>query len=144
MKTLIILAALMTAGAAQAEMVSIKKMKCSLLGNLKIKVNGLERHRSLGTGYLVANVPLFDSCKDALAEVSQTMGRSTQASTIDVDRYITRTEERRNGDRHNPGYVVCHVSETTQLSMQFNRMPELTFKNYTSRHLRTEYGYCRY
>lgn len=158
MKKLILIVAIVFAStaphAAQADMVSIKKMKCSTFGNLKIKVNGLERHRSLGTGYLKADVPLFDSCKDALVEVRGRMGRSTQQAEVNIEkRIVTEIEHRR--DRVDPpripriGFksekldtIICHVYEDTALTMIFNRMPELKFKNYSRKHLRTTYGYC--
>ena len=142
MKNLLIIAAFLFAGAAQADMVSIKSMKCSLFGNLKIKVNGLERHRNLGTGYLKANVPLFDSCKDALSEVRGRMGRSTQNTTVDVTKRIVREVEHRGNDR-NKMDTVCHIYEVKTLKMVFNRMPELTFRRMTRKHLRTTYGWCR-
>ena len=145
MKKLIVAAVFLISTGAQADMVSIKKMKCSLFGNLKIKVNGLERHRSLGTGYLKANVPLFDSCKDALNEVSGRMGRSTQATQVSVTkRRAMREERRRDRNDHKYDQVLCHISEIKTLEMVFDRMPELTFRNIQERHIRTEYGYCRY
>lgn len=140
MKKLLLIAAFLFASAAQADMVSIKSMKCSLFGNLKIKVNGLERHRNLGTGYLKANVPLFDSCKDAMSEVRQRMGRSTQEANVAVTKRIVREIEHRDDRKRD---TVCHVYEEKTLRMVFNRMPELVFKRMTRKHIRTTYGYCR-
>lgn len=148
MKTLIVLAALLVAGVVQAEeRVAITKMKCSFFGNLKIKVKGLDAYRSLGRGYLAANVPLFDSCKSALNEVSSRIGRSSQSSVVNTSRYISRTTEyrdsrRNDGSGRNRQIPVCVTSEVTTLAMKFNRMPELTFKRSTQRHLRTRRGYC--
>ena len=39
--------------------------------------------------------------------------------------------------------IICHEYEDTTLTMIFNRMPELEFKSFQRRHLRTTYGYCR-
>ncbi|TNE99578.1 MAG: hypothetical protein EP326_07905 [Deltaproteobacteria bacterium] len=146
MKKIILLAALFMTTAAFAEDVRVIKTKCSLFGNLKIKVTGLEAYGKIGEGYLKANVPVFDNCKDTMMVFNQTMGRGM--ATVDArlkKEIITRRERRdRDNDRHklDKWEYTCTDYERTTLMVDFPEFPDMPFDRVEERVVRWDY-YCR-
>ena len=57
----LIFAALFFSSAVFAEQVIVRKTDCSVLGNFKVKVSGLD-HGRMGRKYLKADLPYFEDC----------------------------------------------------------------------------------
>ncbi|MBK25268.1 MAG: hypothetical protein CME70_14835 [Halobacteriovorax sp.] len=142
MKKLFFAALFLVATSAQAEMVSIKKSKCSLFGNLKIKVNGLERYGSVGRGYLKANLPMRADCDAVLSTFNQTMGRGTTSVSTDFDQYEVRRQTQNGGDNDKRDYE-CKVYKRSVIKVVFPAYSSMTFKNTHERLIDSYYGRCR-
>jgi hypothetical protein len=144
MKKLILLATLFMTTTVFADNVRVIKTKCSLFGNLKIKVTGLESYGKIGQGYLKANIPMFDNCRDAMMDFNQTMGRGmTTVEALMAKEIITR-RERRDNDRNtmDKWEYTCTDYERTTLTVNFPEFPDMPFKRIEERVVRWDY-YCR-
>jgi hypothetical protein len=129
MKKIILLAALFLSSSVFAANVSITKSKCSMFGNIRIKVNGLENRGTIGKGYLSANIPMNESCNDALVDFNESMGRGIQA--VDVAETSRRFERRSGGGRD--GDATCSIIERKTLRVTFANYDELLFKRVQQR-----------
>ena len=124
MKKFILLVAFVFVSNANAADVSVVKSKCTLFGNIKIKVTGLENRGRIGTKYLKANVPMRSNCNETLAELNQSMGRGLQAVTTAME--TRQFETRTGGGRDND--ATCSIIERKTLSMVLNNYDSLVFK----------------
>lgn len=145
MKKLFFAGLFLLASAAQAEMLTVKKTKCSLFGNLKVKVSGLESYGRVGTGYLKANLPMRADCDAVATRFTQTMGRNATLASVDYDRYMDRRTVHRGGndDKIAKRDTMCEVYEVKKIFVVFSRFGSQTFKNTTRRLVDTYYGHCR-
>lgn len=142
MKKLIFAAVFLFTAAAQADMVSVKKAKCSMFGNLKIKVSGLSSYGSVGTGYLKANLPMSTDCDSVVSNFRSTMGRSATSANVAAKTFTVQREIERGG-RDDKRTTMCEVSKKSVIKLTFPKFSSIVFKNSTSRVVRTYYGYCR-
>ncbi len=144
MKKIIMLAALFMTASVFAEDVRVIRTKCSLFGNLKIKVTGLEAYGKIGEGYLKANVPVFDSCKDTMMVFNQTMGRGMASVDASMKKeIITRRERRNDNDRKLDKWEYrCTDYERTTLTVNFPEFADMPFNRVEERVVRWDY-YCR-
>lgn len=141
MKKLFFAAVFLVAASAQAEMVSIKKTKCSLFGNLKVKVSGLESYGRVGKGYLKANLPMRADCDAVETRFNQTMGRGMASTTVDFDQYEIQRQINRGGD--NKRDIECEVYKRSVLNITFPRYGSTKFKNTHDKLVDRYYGHCR-
>jgi hypothetical protein len=142
MKKLFFAAFLLFSTSAFADMVQVKKVKCSLFGNLKVKVRGLESYGRVGEGYLKANLPMRRDCDSAAIRFSQTMGRGVQAANVDFDRYEIQRQVSRGGD-NDKGDYECEVYRRSVLNITFPRFGSTNFKNMHDKLVTRYYGRCR-
>lgn len=142
MKKLFFAVVLLLSTNAFAEMVQVKKVKCTLFGNLKVKVRGLESFGNVGEGYLRANLPMRRDCDAVASEFSRTMGRGVQAVTVDFDRYEIQRQISRGSDRDKTDYE-CEVYLRSSLSVNFPRFGSTEFKNTHEKFVTRYYGRCR-
>jgi hypothetical protein len=144
MKKLILLASLFMTTSIFAENVRVIKTKCSLFGNLKIKLKGLDSYGKIGQGYLKANIPMFESCKEAMMDFNETMGRGmTTVDTLMAKEIITRRERRDNYRLLMDKWEYrCTDYERTTLTVNFPEYPGMPFKRIEEKVVRWDY-YCR-
>ena len=129
MKKLILLGAFVFSASLFATDVSIIKSKCTLFGNIKIKVKGLESRGRIGKGYIKANVPINENCAEALVDFNELMGRGIQS--VDTDMATRRFERRTGGGRDND--ATCATIERKTLTVEFANYDELVFKRVQER-----------
>ncbi|MCO4793423.1 MAG: hypothetical protein KC493_06920 [Bacteriovoracaceae bacterium] len=129
MKKILLLAVMIFSTSVFAEDVRIKKTNCTMFGNLKVKVSGLESFGRLGTGYLRANVPVLDSCREVMMTFNQTMGRGTSSVDVDLTKETIIRREHRNDNKE----MICTTVERSTLSVVFPNFSEYTFKNITEK-----------
>lgn len=142
MKKLFFAAVLLFSTSAFADMVQVKKVKCTLFGNLKVKVRGLESYGKVGEGYLRANLPMRRDCDAVATRFSQTMGRGIQATTVDFDRYEIQRQISRGGDNDKSNYE-CEVYKRSILKITFPKYGSTMFKNSHDKFVTRYYGRCR-
>ncbi len=142
MKKLFFAAVLLLSTSAFADMVQVKKVKCSLFGNLKVKVRGLESYGRVGEGYLKANLPMRSDCDSASTRFSQTMGRGVQATNVDFDRYEVQRQVNRGGDNDKNNFE-CEVYRRSVLNVTFPKFGSTNFKNTHDKLVSRYYGSCR-
>lgn len=137
------LAALFMTASVFAEDVRVIKTRCSMFGNLKVKVSGLEAYGKIGLGYLKANIPMFDSCKDAMMDFNQTMGRGMATVKARMAKeIITRRERRNDRDKMDKWDYTCTDYERTTLTVNFPEYPGMPFTRIEEKVVRWDY-YCR-
>ena len=124
MKKLILLLAFAFVSNVNAADVSIISSKCTLFGNIKLKVTGLESRGRLGTGYLKTNIPMNENCGEALVEFNEAMGRGIQAVETRTE---TRQFERRTGGGRDSD-ATCSTIERKTLTVVFNNYDDFIFK----------------
>ena len=122
----ILIAALLFAGAAQGAEVTLKKAKCSLFGNIKVKVRGLD-HGSLGRKYLEHNLKFFTNCDRIETEFHQSIGTGPYQVEAKKDTWFTQ-KQRGKGEK-----VRCKIYEHKKLSVVFADYPSLTFSRQKKR-----------
>ncbi|MCO4793904.1 MAG: hypothetical protein KC493_09335, partial [Bacteriovoracaceae bacterium] len=108
---------------ADKKEVLIIKAKCTIGGNINIKVRGLETFGTLGTRKLTANVPYFDNCNDVLMGFNQTVNRGLNQVNAKVYSKKWRTRQM-SGNR-----LICRTYQKDTLLVVFPDYPELRFMN---------------
>lgn len=142
MKKLFFAAILLLSTSAFADMVQVKKVKCTLFGNLKVKVRGLESYGRVGEGYLKANLPMRSDCDSASTRFNQRMGRGVHATTVDLDRYEVQKQVSTGRDDRKSEYE-CEVYMRSVLNVTFPKFGSTNFKNTHDKFVTRYYGRCR-
>jgi len=122
-----------------AETVSIKKVKCSLFGNLKIKVSGLESYGRIGRMTLMANIPLRTDCKSEMNDFLGSVSRSRSHVSADLDTRIIYRQVDNNDDKGRR----CIITERKTLSVVFDTASSYVFKAMTTKDIGNHRGSCR-
>ncbi len=141
MKKIVLLFALMLSTNLFAEEVTLKQAKCTLFGNLKIKVYGLESYGRVGTGYLRGNLPMSDDCDAVKEDFEQSLGRGSSSVDVNLDTRIIVIRERDDDDKIEKRWR-CTTKERKTLTVAFPEFPYVAFKNVIERTLRVNH-YCR-
>ena len=105
--------------------IDVKQVKCSLFGNMKIKVAGLESHGRLGKGYLKANLPMRKDCNAVVVDFIEAIS-TEEGNSADVDMTTSTYTRRSGGGRDNDR--VCETYERKTVNVKFSAYPALTFK----------------
>lgn len=143
MKKLLLIILVLGSSSLFAETVSIRKAKCSLFGNLKVKLSGLQAYGRLGKLTLTSNLRLSVDCDRALENFLGSVSRSSSQVTANISKKFiyTQVNNRDNDKRDDKKY--CKVEERKTLTVRFLNASSHTFKNFQTKEVGFYRGRCK-
>ena len=103
-----------------AGQVTVKKTNCSVMGNLKVKVNGLGLGR-MGRKYFKADLPYFEDCDKTEMLFHQAIGRGPNRVSVGIKKTYRKVQSG-EGDK-----TRCKIYEIKILSLRFDKYKKRRF-----------------
>jgi hypothetical protein len=145
-KKLLLIVLVLGSSSLFAETVSIRKAKCSLFGNLKVKLSGLHSYGRLGKLTLTSNLPLSTDCDRSLEKFLGSVSRSSSRVSANISTRIIYTQVNdRNNDKNEKrsDRDHCKVQERKTLTVRFHAASSHSFKNFQTKEIGFYRGRCR-
>ena len=131
-------AVLFLMGTAYGVEVKLHKAECTVFGNLKIKVLGLEQGR-LGKKWLEADLPYFEDCDDTILLFLQSLGRGLNAASAET---VVTNRQEQSGKPDQPKGLRCKIYQNHTVNVVFENYKQLKFTRSKEKlHLKLE-GPC--
>ncbi|CBW26352.1 putative exported protein [Halobacteriovorax marinus SJ] len=140
MKTLTLGLLLALSFSASAYEVSLDAAKCTIFGNMKVKVSGLETLGNAANGYLKNKSTSRSNCKGEIAELRGVFAGETIYADATKTQKVRKTNISEDNEKGRDRY--CREELVTTVSVNFPSYSAAVFTNTTSRHLRTYPGTC--